>query len=59
MSHKESLNCPTCGAVMNHHATKVNYGTEAAADDEVFGGVLEEVHTCPHCGHIELRQASN
>lgn len=56
MSTKEPMICHGCGAVMNHHATKVDYSVDDASDDPVFGGVLEEVHTCPHCGHIELRK---
>ena len=56
MSTKEPMICHACGAVMNHHATKVDYSVDDASDDPVFGGVLEEVHTCPHCGHIELRK---
>ncbi|HKR10949.1 MAG TPA: hypothetical protein VJT15_02740 [Pyrinomonadaceae bacterium] len=51
--------CPNCGAVMNHHATKIDYSVETPGDDEVFEGTLQEVHTCPRCGQIELRQAPN
>jgi predicted RNA-binding Zn-ribbon protein involved in translation (DUF1610 family) len=58
MSDKEPMICPHCGATMNHHATKVDYNVEATAADEVFGGALEEVHTCPGCGRIELRRAA-
>ena len=43
------INCPVCGAEMNHHATKIEY----SIDD----GVLEEVYTCPNCGDVELKQA--
>jgi ribosomal protein S27AE len=64
MSHKEPpMICPKCGATMNHHATKVDYavedGVENSTLDPAFDGVLEEVHTCPRCGHIELRHASD
>ncbi len=60
MSHKEpAIVCPNCGATMNHHATKVDYSIAEPGEDEVFGGALEEVHTCPHCGRIELRHASD
>ena len=58
MTNKEAMICLHCGAVMNHHADKVDYGVEEPAD-EVFGGALQEIHTCPDCGRIELRQASN
>jgi len=44
---------------MNHHAMKVDYGVDDWEEsDPVFDGVLEEVHGCPHCGHIELKVAS-
>ncbi|MDT7603455.1 MAG: CpXC protein [Acidobacteriota bacterium] len=52
--------CPNCGAEMNHHADKIDYNAgldEPDLIDEVFGGVLEEAHTCPHCGHTEVRAA--
>jgi ribosomal protein S27AE len=52
------MNCPRCGAEMNHHATKVNYDAdEASPRDQAFDGVVEEVHTCPKCGYVALRQA--
>ena len=50
--------CPECGAEMNHHAMKIDYSVEDPTSvDSVFDGVLKEVHTCPNCGRIELRQA--
>jgi len=54
---KASMICEECGAVMNHHAMKVDYSVEDSADDAVFGGVVQEVHTCAHCGHAQLRLA--
>jgi Uncharacterized protein conserved in bacteria len=58
MSNEQTpLICPVCGATMNHHAMKIDYSVEDATDDPVFGGTLQEVHTCPHCGHSELRKA--
>lgn len=52
------LLCPDCGAEMNHHAMKIDYGTDdPAIVDPVFGGVLKEAHTCPKCGRIELLAA--
>ena len=53
---KEPMICSKCGATMNCHAEKVDYSLEDSRDDPVFGGPLEEVHTCPHCGHIQLRK---
>lgn len=56
---KTKMICPVCGAEMNHHAMKIEYGVDDPASvDEVFGGAVEEVHTCPRCGRIELRPAS-
>jgi predicted RNA-binding Zn-ribbon protein involved in translation (DUF1610 family) len=58
MSHEQSpMFCPDCGGMMNHHAMKVDYGVADAADDATYGGALQEVHTCPDCGHIELRRS--
>ncbi len=59
MSQDSKLKCPRCGADMNHHAMKVDYAVDDwEKSDPVFDGVLEEVHGCPHCGHIELKVAS-
>ena len=50
--------CPDCGAEMNHHAVKIDYGVDDPAFvDSVFGGALKEAHTCPECGRTELRAA--
>jgi ribosomal protein S27AE len=54
------LECPRCGAEMNHHANKVDYSAGQAHPDMVdpaFNGVLKEVHQCPRCGNVELRRA--
>ena len=59
MSQDQKLKCPECGAEMNHHATKVDYGAEdAEIINPVFGGVLKEAHCCPHCGHTELKASA-
>jgi len=58
MSQANKMICPDCGAEMNHHAMKVDYGIDGPAMvDAVFGGVLKEAHTCPKCGRTELRAA--
>jgi len=55
MAH-ESLICPKCKNTMNHHADKVDYGTPSAGKDEsIFGGTVEQIHTCPECGYTEAR----
>jgi rubredoxin len=47
--------CPDCGAEMNHHANKIDYGADDSAFvDSVFGGALKEAHTCPECDRTEL-----
>lgn len=48
--------CPVCGAQMNHHARKIDYSVEDENYDPAFGGALREVHTCPGCGKVELRE---
>ena len=59
MAHSTKMICTQCGAEMNHHATKIEYGMDDDADmDPVFGGVLQEAHMCPSCGRTELRPAS-
>lgn len=50
--------CPQCGEEMNHHANKVDYAEgEESLGDAAFDGIVEEVHTCPQCGHVGSRQA--
>ncbi|MEN3326478.1 MAG: hypothetical protein V7638_1285, partial [Acidobacteriota bacterium] len=56
--NKPKLICPMCGAEMNHHAMKIDYNVDDALIDPAFGGVVEEVHTCPNCGHISLHRAT-
>ena len=56
--NKPRMICPMCGHEMNHHAMKIDYSVDdPALIDQDLGGVLEEVHTCPNCGHISLRHA--
>jgi rRNA maturation endonuclease Nob1 len=58
--HKEKMICPNCGAEMNHHAMKIDYSVDdATLIDPAFGGVVQEVHTCPACGHVALRSPSH
>ena len=55
------LRCPKCGAEMNHHADKVDYTAgldDPRAVDPFLGGVLQQVHTCPNCGNVEMRRAA-
>jgi len=37
---------------------KIDYSVEdPALLDPAFGGVVQEVHTCPKCGRSDFRQA--
>jgi predicted RNA-binding Zn-ribbon protein involved in translation (DUF1610 family) len=55
---KPKMICPDCGAEMNQHALKIDYGTDdPKLIDPAFGGALKEAHTCPECGRTELRAA--
>ena len=60
MAKTSALRCPQCGIEMNYHAEKIDYTaalTEPDALDSDFGGVVEEVHTCPGCGTVGTRRA--
>jgi ribosomal protein S27AE len=56
MPETTKINCPKCGASMNHHAVKIEYGLDEPANPD-FGGVLKNVYTCPKCGDIEMTDA--
>lgn len=60
MREKEKMTCQDCGVEMNCHAEKIDYSSspdESGAFDADFGGVVEEVHSCPLCGKTETRPA--
>jgi predicted RNA-binding Zn-ribbon protein involved in translation (DUF1610 family) len=59
MTETKKMLCPDCGVEMNYHATKIDYAAveEMGAIDADFGGILEEVHTCPACGRTHMRRA--
>ena len=58
MSDTEKMNCPGCGAEMNHHADKLDYGApEGVVDDAFDGAAVVEAHTCPGCGRTATRPA--
>ena len=50
----DKMHCADCGAQMNHHAMKIDYADDPETFDPIFGGVLKEAYTCPHCGRIDL-----
>ena len=58
MPEAAKMKCPACGALMNHHADKIDYGAavDEGADAEA-GGVIIEAHTCPVCGCSASRTA--
>jgi predicted RNA-binding Zn-ribbon protein involved in translation (DUF1610 family) len=60
MADTKKMMCPDCEIEMNYHAEKLDYSAALAdpqAIDPDFGGVLEEVHTCPSCGKIGIRRS--
>lgn len=53
---QDKMICPKCGAEMNQHAVKVDYGEDdPTLLDGAFGGVVKAVHACPRCGDTEMR----
>jgi len=60
MPETDKMNCPDCGAEMNHHADKLIYGD--ASDDadgpDADGERILEAHTCPGCGRSATREAA-
>ncbi len=53
------MQCEKCGAEMNHHADKLVEpvdGAGTAAIDPVLGGLIEEIHGCRVCGHVQSRR---
>lgn len=60
MPDADKMTCADCGAEMNHHADKLDYGVapDGAADAADGAGVVIEAHTCPNCGHAATRTAA-
>jgi hypothetical protein len=61
MSDTSVMICPQCGIEMNFHAEKVDYTAALTDPDSIdpdFGGLLEEVHTCPGCGTTGTQRAT-
>ena len=57
---KAKMICPACGGEMNFHAEKINQSARADPESGTsaeFGGVVEEIHTCPACAGIASRRA--
>lgn len=59
MPETDKMNCPHCGAEMNHHADKLVYDSAPGEDeDSDEGGRILESHACPACGHSATRDAA-
>jgi predicted RNA-binding Zn-ribbon protein involved in translation (DUF1610 family) len=59
-TEKVKIICPQCGAEMNHHADKLVDPVkpeDMKHIDPALGGMIEEMHYCPHCGAVESRRA--
>ena len=56
MPETDKMRCPDCGAEMNHHADKLDYGAAPDGAPDA-GGVVIEAHTCPDCGRAAARRA--
>ena len=56
MTDTSKLECPECGARMNHHAVKIEYDSEKPATP-AFDGIVKNVYTCPKCGAVEMTTA--
>ena len=55
----DKMICPNCQVEMNFHAVKVDYtgvGNKTGSVDRMFGGILEEFHSCPKCGTTATRE---
>ena len=52
------MQCPKCGATMNHHGEKVVYHGAQGRMDHDLGGVVEEMHACPRCGYVTSRPSA-
>lgn len=55
----EKMNCPTCGAEMNHHADKPDrsaQGSQSESDPEIAS--ILKVYTCPACGNTEVQRTT-
>jgi predicted RNA-binding Zn-ribbon protein involved in translation (DUF1610 family) len=60
MGATNKMICPDCGREMNQHAEKIDYSVtpdDLNETDADFGGVVEEVHSCPSCGKTETRRS--
>ena len=60
MPDADKMTCADCGAEMNHHADKLDYGVvpDEASDEADEAGVVIEAHSCPGCGRTATRAAA-
>jgi predicted RNA-binding Zn-ribbon protein involved in translation (DUF1610 family) len=54
----ETMQCPRCGAEMNHQANKLVEPVthEQAETRGTLGGILLAVFACPNCGYVASRR---
>lgn len=55
MAETDMMNCPDCGAEMNHHADKLVHDSEPDDEGADEDGFILEAHACPNCGHSATR----
>lgn len=53
-----NMNCPCCGAEMNHHADKLLASGPDVNSEGAAGGAVIELHSCPACGSSASRFVS-
>lgn len=58
MTETDRMKCPGCGAVMNHHADKLDYNAPEDEASEPGSEIIIEAHTCPACGRTATRTAT-
>jgi len=59
MANDDKMICPECQVEMNFHAVKIDYTpamNKAESVDRMFGGILQEFHSCPECGKTAMRK---
>ena len=58
MPESDKMNCPGCGAEMNHHADKLVYDSAPDDEDAGEGELILEAHACAACGRSATRAAA-
>lgn len=59
MAETDEMKCPECGASMNHHADKLDYGAASGDSSDLDeDAAVIEAHTCPDCGRTATRPSN-